>query len=101
MARSVNEEQVFPSLGQLGMSNFALGERKTKKTNALCFDQSAFSNFALHVIKFQNSQYFSVGVSADDNHRRKSVQTIFSGTNGNIKEASHTLLAYYLVIDKV
>ena len=51
-------------------------------------------------LKFQNSQYFSSGVSADDNHR-KSLQFIFSGTNGNIKEASHTLLAYYLVIDKV
>ena len=49
MAYSANQEQVFSSLDQSGVSNFALGERKIKK-NALCFDQSPFSNFALYVI---------------------------------------------------
>ena len=91
MACSANEEQAFSPLDQSGVSNFALGERKIKKK---C------PNFDVYVIKFQNSQYFSFGVSADDNHR-KSLQSIFSETNGNIKEASHTFLSYYLVIDKV
>ena len=50
MAYSANQEQVFSLLDQSGVSNFALGERKIKKKNALCFDQSAFSNFALYVI---------------------------------------------------
>ena len=38
-------------LDQLGVSNFALGERKIKNTNALCFNRSAFSAFVLYVIK--------------------------------------------------
>ena len=91
MTGSANEEQVFLLLDQSRVNNFALGERKIKKE---C------PNFAFYVIKFQNSQYFSFGVSADDNHR-KSLQSIFSETNGRIKEASHTLLSYYLVIYKV
>ena len=49
MAYSANQEQVFSPRDQSGVSNFALGERKLRK-NALCFDQSAFSNFALYVI---------------------------------------------------
>ena len=50
MACSANQEQVFSPLDQSGVSNFALGERKIKKKIALCFDLSAFSNFALSVI---------------------------------------------------
>ena len=36
--------------GQSGISTFALVRKKMKK-NALCLNQSAFSNFALYVIK--------------------------------------------------
>ena len=46
MACLANQEQVFSTLDQLGVSSSALDERKIKK-NVLCFDQSAFSNFAL------------------------------------------------------
>ena len=91
MTGSANEEQVFLLLDQSRLNSFALGERKIKKE---C------PNFSFYVIKFQNSRYFSFGVSADDSHR-KSLQSIFSETNGNIKEAPHTFLAYYLVINKV
>ena len=52
MACSANQEQVFSPLDQSGVSNFAFGERKIKK-NALSFDQSALSNFALYVIKVE------------------------------------------------
>ena len=54
MAYSANQEQVFSPLDQSEVSNFALGEGKIKEKNALCFDQSAFSNFALYVIKQSN-----------------------------------------------
>ena len=46
IACSANLEQVFSPLDQSGVSNFALSERKIKK-NALCFNQSTLSNFAL------------------------------------------------------
>ena len=50
MAYSANQEQVFSPLDQSGVSNFASVKGKLRK-NALCFDQSAFSNFAPYVIR--------------------------------------------------
>ena len=41
--------QVILAFGQSGVSNFALSERQLRK-NALCLNQSTFSNFALYVI---------------------------------------------------
>ena len=52
MACSANQEQEFSPLNQSGMRNIALGEKKSKKKNALCSDQSAFISFALYNIKY-------------------------------------------------
>jgi len=49
LARLANQMRVFLVLGQSGISNFALAERKLRK-NAPCLNQSAISNFALYVI---------------------------------------------------
>ena len=50
MAYSANQEQVFSPLDQSGVSNLPSVKGKLRK-NALSFDQSAFSNFALYVIR--------------------------------------------------
>ena len=50
LSRSANQMRVFHALGQSGVSNFALLERKLRK-NALFLSQSVISNFALYVIK--------------------------------------------------
>ena len=47
-AQPIRSEYGLP-LGQSESSNFALHEGKLRK-NALCLNQSAFSNFALYVI---------------------------------------------------
>ena len=57
MACSANQEQVFSPLDQSGVGIFALGERKIEKKNALSFDQSAFSNFALRVINVATNEW--------------------------------------------
>jgi len=52
LSRSANQMRVILALGQSGISNFAFSERKLGE-NALCLSQSAFSNFALYVIRNQ------------------------------------------------
>jgi len=50
LSRSANQMRDILALGQSGVSYFALVRKEIKKKNALCLNQSAFSNFALSVI---------------------------------------------------
>ena len=49
LSRLANQMRVFLALAQSGVSNFALVGKKIKKKYP-CLNQSAISNFALHVI---------------------------------------------------